>query len=55
VLQNVEPIANIDPDNAMRLAPWGVQFGLTRAEIEALADRLQQLLAKVDTGEQPIF
>ena len=55
VLQNVQPIANIDPDNAMRLATWGVQFGLTHVEIDALADRLQQLLAKVDAGEQPVF
>ena len=55
VLHNVQPGTNIDPDNAMRVAPWGVQFGLARAEIDALADRLQQLLAKVDAGEQAVF
>jgi len=55
VLRNVDPGVNSDPENAMRLAPWGLQFGLTRAEIDALADRLQQLLAKVDAGEQPVF
>jgi len=39
----------------MRPAPCGVEFGLARPEIDALADRLQQLLAKVDAGKQEVF
>ena len=50
VLQTVEPGPNLDPEQGTRLSPGHIQFGLTRAEIDAIAERLRVLLEKIDGG-----
>jgi len=55
VLRNVPLGINIDTEKGMRWAGRTLQFGLTRAEIDAVADRLRTLLADVDAGELRVF
>jgi hypothetical protein len=56
VLRNVAPTANVDPDQGTRHLPnGGIQFGLTRSEIDAIEDRLRALLKMVHSGELPVF
>jgi len=52
ILQYTPPGPNIDPDNGNRVVPGRmVQIGLTSLEIAALAERLEQLLSRIDSGE----
>ncbi len=55
VLRPVAHGANPDPGRGSRVRDGWIQLGLTRGEIESLQERLDQLLAKVDEGEQPLF
>lgn len=55
ILRPVTPTANLDPNVMTRLAPDRIQFGLTAAQIDAIAQRLQTLLAKIDAGEIGVF
>ncbi len=55
ILRNVPPGANISPDENERPAPWGLQFGLTRAQLDAIAERLRILLSRIDAGEIRTF
>lgn len=51
VLRSVTPGENLGPETGTRVAPGRVQFGLTVGEIDAIATRLQELLARIDAGE----
>jgi hypothetical protein len=55
VLRPVTPTANIDPDSGTRFTEQGIQIGLTRAEIDAIEKRLQDLLRRIDAGDVPLF
>jgi len=55
VLQPVEPAANLDPERGARVAPGRLQLGLTRDEIEDVAERLEELLEDVDEGEIAVY
>ena len=55
VLRTVTPGENIDPHVGTRVASGRVQFGLTVDEIDAIATRLQELLARIDAGELAVF
>ena len=56
ILRNVAPTANADPEQGTRHLPnGGIQFGLTRSEIDAMEQRLRALLKMVDSGELPVF
>lgn len=45
----------LDEENGARLGPGRVQLGLTADEVAGVAERLEHLLARVDTGEIPLF
>lgn len=49
------PGPNLDPAHGVRRTPGVLQIGLTRHEIEGLRGRLEDLLARVDRGEIPLF
>ena len=55
LLRIVEPEPPFDPTVGARLRGQSVQFGLTRAEIDDVWDRIQALLARVDEGELTLF
>lgn len=55
VLRAVTPGENLDAHVGTRVAPGRVQFGLTVEEIDAVATRLQELLARIDAGELGVF
>lgn len=55
VLRNVEPTANVAPDEGTRLSPGHVQFGLTTDEIDGIEERLRDLLERIDAGELDVF
>jgi hypothetical protein len=55
VLHAVKPGENLDPEAGTRVAPGQIQFGLTAPEIDAIATRLQELLARIDAGELGVF
>jgi hypothetical protein len=55
VLRAVTPGDNLDPEAGTRVAPGRIQFGLTVGEIDAVATRLQELLARIDAGELGVF
>jgi hypothetical protein len=55
VLRRVNAGPNRDPDDGARVAPGWLQLGLTRAEIDGLEVRLNELLTRVDAGEIPVF
>jgi hypothetical protein len=55
ILRNVEPTANLAPTEGVRLGPGRVQFGLTTAEIDAIDERLRELLKRIDAGELAVF
>jgi hypothetical protein len=55
MLRSVTPGANQDPEHGSRVAPGWLQLGLTRGELDTLEERLQDLLARVDSGELAQF
>jgi hypothetical protein len=55
VLQPVKPSAAFDPSVGARVRGTQVQLGLSRPEVDAVADRLRALLAHVDAGEIKTF
>lgn len=55
VLHAVAPSPNCDPEVGTRLVPGRIQFGLTVSEIDAMATRLHDLLARIDAGELQLF
>jgi hypothetical protein len=55
VLRNVEPGANLAPAEGARAAPGRIQFGLTTSEIDAVDQRLRDLLARIDAGKLAVF
>jgi len=55
VLRAVTPSENLDPEAGTRVAPGRIQFGLTVEEIDAIASRLHELLARIDAGELGVF
>jgi hypothetical protein len=55
VLSAVTPGENLDPKVGTRVAPGRIQLGLTAAEIDGIATRLQELLARIDAGELGVF
>lgn len=54
-LRHVVPGPNLDPEAGVRRTPAGIQFGLTRAEIDAVVERLRALLARIDAGDVQLF
>jgi hypothetical protein len=55
MLKVVPPQPNRDPRHGARVYGGGIQFGLTRSEIDHVEERLRALLARVDRGELPLF
>ena len=55
VLQPVKPGAAFDPSSGARVRGTQVQLGLSRTEVDAVADRLRALLEHVDAGEIKTF
>jgi hypothetical protein len=55
VLRYVPPGPVVDPDEGTRVGPGFIQLGLTRAEVDAVAERRTRLLARIDRGEIPLF
>ncbi|MEO8604311.1 MAG: hypothetical protein ABI629_17185 [bacterium] len=55
VLRTVTPDGNWDAQIGNRVDTGRLQLGLTTAEIDAMADRLQTLLARIDAGELAQF
>jgi hypothetical protein len=55
VLQPVAPRRPRDVDGGTRVTPGRIQLGLTRDELEGVATRRTELLARVDRGEIPLF
>ena len=55
VLQPTRPGPPFDPAVGARVREGRVQLGLTATEVDGVAARLKQLLARVDAGEIPTF
>lgn len=55
VLRHVAPGPNLDPETGNRVRAGVVQIGLASAEIDAVAQRLEELLRRVDQGELGTF
>lgn len=56
LLRHVAPRSNVDCEQGNRWCPPGIiQIGLTSAEIDAIAVRIQELLARVRHGELAVF
>jgi hypothetical protein len=55
ILQNVDPGPPIDPDDGATSDGKTVQFGLTRDEVDAIWERVEALIEKVDEGEIALF
>ncbi len=54
-LLSVPPGESLDPDKGVVIADGTFQFGLSQAEIDALWERIQNVIAMVDSGEVPVF
>jgi hypothetical protein len=54
-LQQVDPAPPLDPKEGVRREGAVVQFGLTQHEIDALEERIRDLLRKVDEGKVQVF
>jgi hypothetical protein len=46
---------NLDPEQPVRIRAAMIQFGLTKAQIDDVWERLQELLEEVDSGKIPLF
>ncbi len=46
---------NLAPNKGVRITEDTVQLGLAKFEIEAIWERMQALIARVDSGEIPVF
>jgi len=55
VLRNVPLGPNLDRERGVRMTTKGLQFGLTKGEIDSVAERLRALLASIDAGKLPVF
>ena len=55
VLQPMKPSAAFDPSRGARVRGTQVQLGLSRPEVDAVADRLRALLEHVDAGQVKTF
>ncbi len=53
--RSVRPGENLYPNEGVRISGNTVQLGLARFEIEAVWKRMQDLLARVESGEIPLF
>ena len=51
VFIGIEPGEPLDWGEPVRVSGDTVQFGLTRKEVDAIADRLRELLERVDAGK----
>jgi hypothetical protein len=55
VLRPVPAGPVVDPEHGTRVEPGFIQLGLTRAEVDAVAERRAHLLEQVDRGDVPLF
>jgi hypothetical protein len=55
ILRSVDPGPPIDPEEGATLDGTTVQFGLTRHEVDAIWQRIEALIEKVDAGEIALF
>jgi hypothetical protein len=55
VLRETPPSAAFDPDDGSRIRDGVLQLGLEPDEIESVQERLQDLIARVDAEEIPLF
>jgi hypothetical protein len=55
ILMPVPPGANLDPNKGAMFKDGTVQFGLTESEIDNLWQRIQTLIAQVDSGRIAVF
>ncbi len=55
ILRIVEPGPPIDPDRGAQREGTKVQFGLTAGEVDAVWERIESLLERVDAGEIALF
>ena len=49
------PGKNLNPDAGVVVTETTIQFGLTAGEIDDLWRRIQEVIARVDSGELPVF
>ena len=54
-LVSVVPGESLDPEKGVVIADGTIQFGLSQAEIDAVWDRIQNLIAMVDSGDVAVF
>ena len=52
---SVPPGENLDPARGVRIVEGTVQLGLSENELDDLWQRIQQVIAEVDSGELPVF
>ena len=55
MLQPVPPGKNLDPQKGVKFKNGTIQFGLKKAEIDDLWERIESLIAEVDSGKIPVF
>jgi hypothetical protein len=55
MLKPVPPGENMNPKNGATYIDGTLQFGLTRSNIDDLWERIQELIAEVDTGNIQVF
>ena len=55
ILRSVDPGPPMDPDDGATFDGKSVQLGLTRNEIDAIWQRIEALIEKVDAGEIALF
>jgi len=51
----VIPGVNLDPKKGARIHEDTVQLGLTKSEIDDVWERIESLIADVDSGKIPVF
>jgi hypothetical protein len=55
MLMPVTPGVNLDPKKGARIHEGTVQLGLTKSEIDDVWERIESLIADVDSGKIPVF